>query len=417
MLLQLSRLSFWLAAMLAAVALFAPNGRERPLTLAAVTASLLALAFWRSGLRRQPLAPPAPELPASRELDAAALHDAHQHVGRAAQQAASFESALHAVTRVLRSELGARASEVQRVLAVDHRQARLSGLIEAQPGYRMAPRGVALDGSVLGVALATGRIAGEPPGPIVVPVVAGDAVVATIELSGLALPIDPPALQRLLELAGTELGARAAPAVASGIGANDAPDIGDNVAEADAAASHRQLGGCHAAPASGILDDSAPSHGPDDPLAPSRRAASAPAMLNRPAPRPHAPAGMDAGGGAPPSALDAEALARLRELDPQGRNQLIQRVLSAFRSSVARLQPQLDAARASGDLQTLRLVAHTLKSSSGSIGALRLSQLCAQTEAAIRQGGGEDLNPGLDALNDAIAEALRAVDAQLGAGA
>lgn len=83
--------------------------------------------------------------------------------------------------------------------------------------------------------------------------------------------------------------------------------------------------------------------------------------------------------------LDAQALARLRELDPGGVNQLLRRVTDAFASSTARLLPQLEAAQASADLDGVKHVAHTLKSSSASIGALRLSALCADIEGMIRQ--------------------------------
>lgn len=85
--------------------------------------------------------------------------------------------------------------------------------------------------------------------------------------------------------------------------------------------------------------------------------------------------------------LDPQALQRLRDLDPGGQNQLVERVFKAFDSSVGRLLPQLDDAAGAGDLMALRHVTHTLKSSSASIGALKLSRLCADTEAQVRQGG------------------------------
>ena len=48
----------------------------------------------------------------------------------------------------------------------------------------------------------------------------------------------------------------------------------------------------------------------------------------------------------------------------------LDRVLRAFETSVARLLPQLEAARTSGDRAGIRHVAHTLKSSSASIGKI-----------------------------------------------
>jgi HPt (histidine-containing phosphotransfer) domain-containing protein len=111
--------------------------------------------------------------------------------------------------------------------------------------------------------------------------------------------------------------------------------------------------------------------------------------------------------------LDPVALARLRELDPNGENQLIERVLKAFQTSAARLMPQLQAARKASDRTTVRLVAHTLKSSSASIGAITLSQLCSELEATIRNDTGDDIEPGIAAMTAALDVALHAIERQL----
>ena len=108
--------------------------------------------------------------------------------------------------------------------------------------------------------------------------------------------------------------------------------------------------------------------------------------------------------------LDAAALAGLAALDPRGASGLLERVLKAYQSSAARLMPQLDAAHRAGDHNAVRLVAHTLKSSSASVGALRLSQLCAQTEAAIRQGAAGSLDAEIAAMGCALDEALQAIE-------
>jgi CheY-like chemotaxis protein/HPt (histidine-containing phosphotransfer) domain-containing protein len=111
--------------------------------------------------------------------------------------------------------------------------------------------------------------------------------------------------------------------------------------------------------------------------------------------------------------LDPAALARLRELDPKGENQLLERVLKAFQTSAARLLPQLLAARESNDRTTVRLVAHTLKSSSASIGANTLSQLCGELEATIRNDTGDDIEPGIAAMTAGLDVALQAIQRQL----
>ena len=112
--------------------------------------------------------------------------------------------------------------------------------------------------------------------------------------------------------------------------------------------------------------------------------------------------------------LDEEALQRLRDLDPGGRGRLLKRVLRAFEASVSRLAPQLAEARQRDDLQGIRHVAHTLKSSSASIGALRLSRLCAEIEAAVRQETTEGLAALLDDMDRELAVVLQALQPMRG---
>ncbi len=110
-----------------------------------------------------------------------------------------------------------------------------------------------------------------------------------------------------------------------------------------------------------------------------------------------------------PTVLDPVSLARLEELDPTRANDLLGRVLKAFQSSAARLMPQLDAARLAGDHATVRLVAHTLKSSSASIGALALATECAHVETLARQGSLDDLPSAINAMTIAMDAALGAI--------
>jgi PAS domain S-box-containing protein len=114
-----------------------------------------------------------------------------------------------------------------------------------------------------------------------------------------------------------------------------------------------------------------------------------------------------------PLALDPEALDRLKELDPRGDNQLIQRVIGAFQTSVARLVPQLEEACRAGDLGGVRHVAHTFKSSSASIGALELSQRCTELETLIRQDRVDNLDQRVDDLCKEIALVSKALQTLL----
>jgi HPt (histidine-containing phosphotransfer) domain-containing protein len=54
-------------------------------------------------------------------------------------------------------------------------------------------------------------------------------------------------------------------------------------------------------------------------------------------------------------------------------------------------------------------VAHTLKSSSASVGAQTLAGLCAEVEVLLRDGTGDALEPRLDALTAEAARVLAAV--------
>lgn len=101
-----------------------------------------------------------------------------------------------------------------------------------------------------------------------------------------------------------------------------------------------------------------------------------------------------------PGVLDVQALARLQELDPGGKAGLLARVLATYSQSLQRLLEQWRSARAGADAQGLRHVAHTLKSSSASVGALKLSALCADIERRLREGGAQGLDAELDALAD-----------------
>jgi HPt (histidine-containing phosphotransfer) domain-containing protein len=81
--------------------------------------------------------------------------------------------------------------------------------------------------------------------------------------------------------------------------------------------------------------------------------------------------------------LDAQALARLHDLDPGGRAGLVKRVLATYTQSLRRLLDELRAACAAGDREAMHHAAHTLKSSSASVGALDLSALCADVESRL----------------------------------
>jgi HPt (histidine-containing phosphotransfer) domain-containing protein len=119
------------------------------------------------------------------------------------------------------------------------------------------------------------------------------------------------------------------------------------------------------------------------------------------------------GGAASPLVLDEVALGRLRELDPDGRHGVLRRVFSAFETSLMRMLVQLTAEREGGDAGVVSSVAHTLKSSSASVGALQLSAACAEVERRLRDHRPGDLQADVEKLLKEGESALRAVRAML----
>ena len=111
--------------------------------------------------------------------------------------------------------------------------------------------------------------------------------------------------------------------------------------------------------------------------------------------------------------LDAAAMAELRALDPDGKAQLVKRVLATYQGSLARLVEQLGQARADNAWDQVSRVAHTLKSSSASIGALDLSAVCADIERMLRAGDNAAAIPLLDRFHKEVGRVELAVKAML----
>lgn len=115
----------------------------------------------------------------------------------------------------------------------------------------------------------------------------------------------------------------------------------------------------------------------------------------------------------PATPLDAVALDRLRELDPDGRHGVLQRVLTAFETSLVRMHAQVSAELPAPDPEVLKSVAHTLKASSAAVGALGLAQRCSELERGLREGRVTDLEQQAQQLLAEAESALVAVRAML----
>lgn len=111
--------------------------------------------------------------------------------------------------------------------------------------------------------------------------------------------------------------------------------------------------------------------------------------------------------------LDQTALDRLRELDPDGRHGAVTRVLTTFEGLLARLLAQLHDPHEGPRAEKVAEVAHTLKSSSASVGALELARVCTEIEQRLRGGDVAELERDIARLISAAEAARQAVGAIL----
>lgn len=109
--------------------------------------------------------------------------------------------------------------------------------------------------------------------------------------------------------------------------------------------------------------------------------------------------------------LDEKALARLRELDPDGRHGVVARVLTAYENSLVRQLELMRAELAAPRAAVLGGLTHTLKSSSASVGALAFSRACEAFEQRSRAGATAQTHDvaELIALGEAALVAVRTI--------
>lgn len=111
--------------------------------------------------------------------------------------------------------------------------------------------------------------------------------------------------------------------------------------------------------------------------------------------------------------IETAALRRLLEAiggDPEDLRELI----SDFRSEAPELVARIREAAAEGDIESLRIAAHTLKSNARDFGAMRLSALCEELEHECRTGAVADsvgMAQAIAAAETAARDALGKVNA------
>jgi len=96
--------------------------------------------------------------------------------------------------------------------------------------------------------------------------------------------------------------------------------------------------------------------------------------------------GTNSGGWHPPGdpAIEFKALDAIRELAGQGTPDFLDQIIRVYLESTPELLSTLRCGLTQGHAEVVRTAAHTLKSSSGIVGATRLAELCKRLETAAR---------------------------------
>ena len=111
------------------------------------------------------------------------------------------------------------------------------------------------------------------------------------------------------------------------------------------------------------------------------------------------------------AAIDRSFLEQFRALDPAGGLALAERIVGVYLDSCGKSFSQIEEAAAAGDGEGLRRAAHSLKSSSGNVGAKPLYALLREFEGFGREGRIDEARARLDALRQAFARACGALRA------
>lgn len=113
--------------------------------------------------------------------------------------------------------------------------------------------------------------------------------------------------------------------------------------------------------------------------------------------------------------LDASALSQLRSLDSTGSGGFLRKVLETYLRSLDKQVETATAAHRGQQWDELSRAAHSLKSASASVGALRLSRVCERIEHALRRADASRIDTDMAEFIAETQRVRRAVSEQLGA--
>ena len=109
--------------------------------------------------------------------------------------------------------------------------------------------------------------------------------------------------------------------------------------------------------------------------------------------------------------LDHSAIDAVRQLDPDGNDRLLARLIALYRDDSSQLLADIDNALKGGDADGVARAAHTLKSSSANLGATNVAALARQIEHSARAGDLTDLGTSLTRLRAQRTVALSELEA------
>ncbi len=89
--------------------------------------------------------------------------------------------------------------------------------------------------------------------------------------------------------------------------------------------------------------------------------------------------------------LDSSAIEAVRQLDPDGKDRLLSRLIALYRDDSSQLLADIDNGLKVGDAEAIARAAHTLKSSSANLGATNVAAIARQIETSARAGEISDL--------------------------
>lgn len=93
------------------------------------------------------------------------------------------------------------------------------------------------------------------------------------------------------------------------------------------------------------------------------------------------------------SPIDSDIIRELRSLRDETRPTFLTDLIDTFLNAGANGVADLREAHSTGNAAFLRRIAHTLTGSSGSLGALHMSKLCAELESLAQQGQVSEAGP------------------------